>query len=345
MQATTLIFGAVVMEPRLSSITSTEAQAAIRERHYQALMEQNAAKPTEVTATVNTTVKPRQKLEQMRQCPALLEKEVRSLTDAQRKAADARALLAQNVLALCNAGASRLAAVSQIANGSRDGTLPLPLMEECAFANARKGTRVGIGKSSLQEWVSIYIATENSVERLSMLAPGHPKEVFPEQITWLPRFLAHWRNKNGPSLQAAYNEFEAQWMQDYADQPGMQAACPSHSAVRRVINKLPKREKARGRVSGSAARALETYVKRDWSMMPVNGCWISDGKSLNMKVTHPITGSPFTPELTMVIDGRSRVVVGWSMALSENYIAVGAAFRHAIGQFGKPLFTYSDNGG
>ncbi|TNI12728.1 transposase [Aeromonas veronii] len=326
----------------------TEAQAAIRERHYQALMEQNAAaEPAAVptTTATNTAVKPRQKLDLLRQCPALLEKEINSLTEVQRKIADARALLAQNVLALCNAGASRIAAVSQIVRGSREGTLPLPLMEAAALANARKGTRVGIGKSSLQEWVSIYLATANSAERLNMLAPGHHKERTPEQIGWLPRFLAHWRDLNGPSMQAAYNEFENEWMQDYADQPGMQAAIPSYSAVRRAMNKLPRREKARGRVSGSAARALETYVKRDWSVMPVNGCWVSDGKSLNMKVSHPIHGQPFTPELTMVIDGRSRVVVGWSLALSENMIAVADAYRHAMSQFGKPLFTYSDNGG
>ncbi|MGK5721998.1 Mu transposase C-terminal domain-containing protein, partial [Proteus mirabilis] len=100
--------------------------------------------------------------------------------------------------------------------------------------------------------------------------------------------------------------------------------------VRRVMDKLPKRERARGRVTGSAARALETYQKRDWSQMPVNGCWISDGKSMNMKVAHPIHGRPFTPELTLVLDGRTRFLVGWSLDLSENVIAVASAYRHGM---------------
>jgi putative transposase len=68
---------------------------------------------------------------------------------------------------------------------------------------------------------------------------------------------------------------------------------------------LPRREKARGRVSGSAALAYECFQKRDWSQMPVNGCWIADGKSLEMKVAHPDHGRPFTPELTLIIDGRT----------------------------------------
>lgn len=322
-----------------------EAQEVIRKRHYDELLEQAAKAEPVATPALRATIKPRNKLALIRQCPALLEREVNTLTEKQRRISDARAMLAQNVLALCAAGVSRASAVAQIVNGSRSGTLPPALRGAVEIASARKGQRAGIGKSSLQEWVSIYQSTQNGAERLKMLAPGHHKARAPEQIGWLPRFLAHWRNLNGPSVQAAYREFADEWAEDYADQPGMLAACPSYHAVLRAMDKLPRREKARGRVSGSAARALETYVKRDWSVMPVNGCWISDGKSLNMKVAHPIHGRPFTPELTMVIDGRSRVVVGWSLALSENVIAVADAYRHAMGQYGKPLFTYSDNGG
>lgn len=125
----------------------------------------------------------------------------------------------------------------------------------------------------------------------------------------------------------------------------MLAVCPSYDAVRRAMEKLPKRERARGRISGSAALAYEVYQKRDWSQMPVNGCWIADGKSLDMKVAHPVHGRPFTPELTLVIDGRTRYLVGWSLALSENVIAVADAYRYAMKFHGKPLFVYSDNGG
>lgn len=322
-----------------------ETQEAVRERHYQAIMEQAAKAEPVATPAVKTSIKPRNKLALIRQCPALLEREVNTLTEKQRQISDARALLAQNVLALCAAGVSRASAVAQIVNGSRTGALPPALRGAVEIASARKGQRAGVGKSSLQEWVSIYQSTQNGIERLKMLAPGHHKARAPEQIGWLPRFLGFWRNLNGPSVQAAYRDFADDWAQEYADQPGMLAACPSYHAVLRAMDKLPRREKARGRVTGSAARALETYVKRDWSTMPVNGCWISDGKSLNMKVAHPIHGRPFTPELTMVIDGRSRAVVGWSLALSENVIAVADAYRHAMSQHGKPLFTYSDNGG
>lgn len=336
--------GSKALEYHIELLPS-ETQEVIRKRHYNELLEQAAKAEPVATPAVKTSIKPRNKLALIRQCPALLEREVNTLTEKQRQISDARALLAQNVLALCAAGVSRASAVAQIVNGSRTGALPPALRGAVEIASARKGQRAGVGKSSLQEWVSIYQSTQNGVERLKMLAPGHHKARAPEQIGWLPRFLSYWRNLNGPSVQAAYRDFADEWAHEYADQPGMLAACPSYHAVLRAMDKLPRREKARGRVTGSAARALETYVKRDWSTMPVNGCWVSDGKSLNMKVAHPIHGRPFTPELTMVIDGRSRAVVGWSLALSENVIAVADAYRHAMSQHGKPLFTYSDNGG
>ncbi|HHR6442776.1 TPA: Mu transposase C-terminal domain-containing protein, partial [Providencia alcalifaciens] len=206
-------------------------------------------------------------------------------------------------------------------------------------------TRRGVSIRSLQEWVTLYQSTNNGDERLALLAPGHHKETRPEQVSWLPMFLSHHRNVNGPSLMAAYRTFTEEWQEHYADQPTMLDVMPSYYAVRRVMDKLPKRERARGRVTGSAARALETYQKRDWSQMPVNGCWISDGKSMNMKVAHPIHGRPFTPELTLVLDGRTRFLVGWSLDLSENVIAVASAYRYGMKLHGKPLFTYSDNGG
>ncbi|WFQ80405.1 hypothetical protein PXH59_04430 [Xenorhabdus sp. SF857] len=242
----------------------------------------------------------------MRQCPALLSRELSSLTEQQRQVADARALLALEVLNLRDAGMSRSAAVQYFSDGSRQGTLPPVLQAAADNANARKGNRRGIGTRALQEWGTLYQSTNNGDERLALLSPGHNKEVQPEQVQWFPLFLSHYRNVNGPSLQAAYRSFIEEWQQLYADQPAMLDAQPSYDAVRWVMAKLPKREKARGRLTGSAARALETYQKRDWSQMPVNGCWISDGKSLNLKVAHPIHGRPFTPELTLVLDGRTR---------------------------------------
>lgn len=268
------------------------------------------------------------------------------MTEKQKQIADARALLAQEVDTLIAAGMKRVAAVQLIVDGSRDGTLPESLLRAADMANARRGkSRTGVSVRSLQDWVTRCRRAHSGCERLALLAPGHLQPKMPEHIGWLMDFLPHWRSFNGPSLRAAWRYFKDEWEQRYADQPAMLAALPSYYAVRRAMHKFPRRERARGRVSGSAAKALEIYQKRDWSQMPVNGCWISDGKSMNLKVTHPIHGQPFTPELTLIVDGRTRYVVGWSLSLAESTLAVADAYRSAMKHYGKPLFVYSDNGG
>ncbi|MBY7251795.1 Mu transposase C-terminal domain-containing protein [Enterobacter roggenkampii] len=320
------------------------AQEALRDQLYQSIL--TTKNDVCEVSRKKSSVKPREELVLIRQCPALLEREVGSLTDKQKEIADARAVLAMEVEKLRDAGMSRTAAVNYISIESRKGTLPAHLLKAAEMANARKGSsRAGVGTRSLQEWLTIFESTKPGVERMAMLAPGHLKAKKPEQITWLPAFLAHWRNRKGPTLREAYRDFQEEWSVIYADQPAMAAACPSYDAVRRAMEKLPRREKARGRVSGSAALAYECFQKRDWSLMPVNGCWIADGKSLEMKVAHPDHGRPFTPELTLIIDGRTRFITGWSLALSESVIAVADAYRYAMRHFGKPLFVYSDNGG
>ncbi len=323
-----------------------QAREVVQQRHYKSVLEQPGCKSVDVPVKRSNTIKPSDELELMRQCPALIEREVSALTVQQKLVADARAALAMEVERLRDAGMSRAGAVKFIVKASRNGTLPAHLQGHADIANARKGTtRTGVGERSLQEWLTIFLSTKSGGERLALLAPGHLKAKRPEQIKWLPDFLAHWRDPRGPSLTEAYSRFCVEWEQTYHDQPAMLDVCPSYDAVRRAMNKLPRREKARGRVTGSAALAFEVYQKRDWSRMPLNGCWIADGKSLNMKVAHPVHGRPFTPEMTIIIDGRTRFVVGWSLSLSESMIAVADAYRHGMQHYGKPLFVYSDNGG
>lgn len=322
-----------------------EAQATIRERAYQAILANKHNENATCAIASRQPVADRDDITLLRQCPAVLERKVSELTEKQKRVADARAALAMEVERLRDAGMSRTAAVKYIAGASRHDSLPPHLQAIAAIANARKGARNGICERSLQGWVSIFEASRPGIERMSLLAPGHLKAKKPEQIKWLPDFLAHWRSRKGPCLREAYRAFKVKWEETWAGQPAVAAICPSYDAVRRAMDKLPRREKARGRVSGSAMLACEVYQKRDWSRMPVNGCWITDGKSLDMKVAHPVHGRPFTPELTLVLDGRTRYCVGWSLALAENVIAVADAYRHAMKHYGKPLMAYSDNGG
>ncbi|MGN5966235.1 Mu transposase C-terminal domain-containing protein [Klebsiella oxytoca] len=321
----------------------------VKQRHYSASFKPTAIKKSELTPVkeaVKPSIKAAERVAVLRQCPALLESKASELTRKQREIADARMILVTEVFKLEeSAGLSRVKAVTAISEMSRMEELPVHLAGIVETANARKGKRKGISPRTLNGWVIDYLRASDAAERLVLLAPDHYKAPPLEMISWLPLFLKHWRSLKGPTLESAYESFSGEWKNIYREEAAMLNAMPSIYAIRRALKKLPLRERLRGRVSGSAARALEIYQRRDWSQMPVNGCWISDGKSLDMKVAHPVHGQPFTPELTLVLDGRTRYLVGWSLSLSENQLAVADAYRHGIKHHGKPLFVYSDNGG
>ncbi|ECH1485023.1 DDE-type integrase/transposase/recombinase [Salmonella enterica subsp. enterica] len=304
-----------------------------------------SAEHCQADARVSVTSKARQELVLMQKCPALATREADKLTEQQRLIADARCVLVREVDRLRNLNETRVGAIAFISAESRNGSLPERLQRAVDQANARKGKRAGVSVRSLQEWYSLYHSTSDATQRLVLLAPGQPQKLKPDNCAWWAAFKSYYGVPTGESAKAAWRKFKDWWQEQYRDQPAVLAAMPSYDAVLRMLKKEPLYKRMAGRVSGSAKRAYEVYSKRDWSMMPVNGVWISDGKSLDMKVLHPIYNRPFTPELTMVIDGRTRVVVGWSLSLAENRFAVAEAYRHGMENFGKPLFVYSDNGG
>ncbi|MCY1697176.1 Mu transposase C-terminal domain-containing protein [Lelliottia sp. SL45] len=272
---------------------------------------------------------------------------VTDLSKAQRDCADARAALCQAVLDLeVSVGLPRSKAIAEIVSAARLGSLSPHLMAAVAHANARKGAGRTIGTRSLNEWVLAYCRAEDSTEVLRLLAPRptHLK-VQPLQVPWFLGFMVHYRDPRGFSVAEAYLKFSENWQERFNGQPAMLAAIPSIDAVRRMMAKLGKIEKLRGRVTGSAWRALQPFVRRDWSVLQTNDVWIGDGHGMKMTVRHPIHGNRFKPELTLIIDGVTRYVVGWSISFSENVIAICDALRHGISKNGAPLFYYSDNGG
>jgi putative transposase len=324
-----------------------QARELVRQRQYHQVIEQSAGAVVRSPVRASDSLKARKELEVMRKCPVLLDNRVKSLNDQQKRIADARAALVNEVVRLMDTfHETRKAAVEVIATGAQAGTLPEPVQQAAELANARKGaTRRGVSIRALQGWVSDYLAASTPAERLAVLAPGKVKAVEPAKLPWLGAFLAFYRQPSRPSVESAYEDFAAAWAAQHAGNEAMMVMMPSIAAVRRALRKIPKAELQRGRVTGAEYKSLLPFIRRDWSTLPVNGAWIGDGHGMKMEAIHPETGKPFKPEITLVIEGPTRLVVGWSLALSESQVAVGDAIRHAVSQYGVPLIYYSDNGG
>ncbi|EEG2587612.1 DDE-type integrase/transposase/recombinase [Salmonella enterica] len=321
-------------------------QKAIRERYIAQLMEteapQEPAKPVVRRQRDPDAISP---LEAYRGSPQLMKERLNALTENQRQVADARAALVREVFLLEDQGnIGRLKAINYVVSKARSGELPPLLQAAAVTANAKRGSGRTISRDPLYQWVLKYSQAQNAAERLLLLAPGKREEMKVEEISWLADFLAQYRQSNGRPMTEAYEDFVAEWNRRHAEEPYMLQIIPSYDAIRRVMKKLPEVQKQKGRVTGSEYRQLEGFTRRDWSKMPVNYVWIGDGHGMKLKCAHPIHGRPFSPEVTFVIDGGTRFIVGWSMDLAENVFAVAGAIQHGIRNHGKPFIYYSDNG-
>ncbi|WP_134795921.1 Mu transposase C-terminal domain-containing protein [Shigella boydii] len=321
-------------------------QKALRERYVAQLVatENNVS---EVKAVTRKTRNPDavQAIEAYRGSLQLMEERLNALTENQRRVSEARAALVVEVLKLESDGnLGRLKAINYLVEKARKGELPERLQQAAVNANAKRGANRTISRDPLYQWVLKYNQSQNAAERLLLLAPGKRDEIKPEQISWLPEFLAQYRQVNGRPMSEAYEDFVAEWQRRHADEPYMLEVMPSYDVVRYAMKKLPEVVKQKGRVTGSEYRQLEGFTRRDWTAMPVNYVWIGDGHGMKLKCAHPIHGRPFSPEVTFVIDGGTRFVVGWSLDLAENVFAVAGAIQHGIRNHGKPFLYYSDNG-
>lgn len=270
--------------------------------------------------------------------------ELKTLTEKQREVAGARMALVAQVSQLEQAQ-PRYKAIKFFCEQIKHGGISDDLMRLVETANNKKGKNRTLSERTLNQWVLDYEKADTPEERLKALAPMQRVAKKAEEIVWLPDFLAVYRQTNGINVAEAYHYFSAEWDARFADEPLRLEMKPSIDQVRAALAKLPKHIKEIGRKTGSELRALNTYVKRDWSVLQVNDVWVGDGHAMKLKVAHPEHGRPFIPEVTLIMDASCRFIVGWSASLAENVLAVADALRYGVERYGIPAIYYSDNGG
>ena len=254
--------------------------------------------------------------------------ELKTLTEKQREVAGARMALVAQVAQLEQAQ-PRYKAIKFFCEQIKRGGISSDLMRLVETANNKKGKNRTLSDRTLNQWVLDYEKADTPEERLKALAPMQRVAKKAEEIVWLPDFLAVYRQTNGINVAEAYHYFSAEWDARFADEPLRLEMKPSIDQVRAALAKLPKHIKEIGRKTGSELRALNTYVKRDWSVLQVNDVWVGDGHAMKLKVAHPEHGRPFIPEVTLIMDAACRFIVGWSASLAENVLAVADALRYA----------------
>lgn len=255
----------------------------------------------------------------------------------QIEVATARAELIDECERIAAASAIHIARAEQLlAKRAKTGELPAALLDLARLANARRGGNGRrVSHQRLGAWRKRARGAATPSERLARLAPGGrgKRWVLCAEVT---AALAQYRSPNKPSLR---------WcVQEIAGRSGP-AFNSLYARCRRELKKLPAALFYAGRNSGSALKALQPFRRREFLSLAPNDVWTGDGHSAKLRIQHPDTGAPFVPEVTVIVDVATRYVVGWSVSLSENCIAVSDALRHGVSRHGVPLVYYSDNGG
>ena len=198
--------------------------------------------------------------------------------------------------------------------------------------DARQGNGIngrGLSRGTIARWLA---ARESG--GLSALAPHKTREKAAPPA-WMKGFLKYYRTPQKLSVAHAWNA----WRRDSPS-----AQLPALHQVRHALAKLPEIDRQRGRMGNRELKSLRAYTSRDVADLMPASVYQADGKTFVSEVAHPLHGQPFRPELTTMIDVKTRKVVGWSASLDENALGVVDALRMAVCENAIPAILYTDNG-
>ncbi len=215
--------------------------------------------------------------------------------------------------------------------------LPDEFLQLALIANDRGKGKKGLSRSSIYGWTKAFEA--DGVKALAP-EPTRPEQSLFEIYPWLTPFLRFYAQPSKPTIAHALDR--------YAKSPDRVGDVPSYDQVRRALKSLkgtPDHLLAfKGREGPLALKARLAYVARSTQGMEPGTIYTADGKTFDAEVQHPMSGKPFRPEITTVLDVVTRKVVGWSVALDENAETVADAIRHSVETCGIPAIFYSDRG-
>ena len=252
------------------------------------------------------------------------------LTARQRSVMEARAaiLLEIDRRALA-AGVGATTALATLVSDSEAGRLPTDLAEAARRANDRSDGSGVLTRRTLFRW-----RTAKAEGGVLALAP---------QLTRAPEPLPAWF-RSFLTFYAAPQKRTVAHALDLWRRAAPGEARPTYAQVRAALAKLTPLERARGRLGPQALKALQAYRSRDTSELLPTSVYVADGKTFDAEIAHPIHGHAFRPEITTIMDARTRRITGWSAALDESAHAVLDAIRSACTGAGIPALFYTDRG-
>lgn len=248
------------------------------------------------------------------------------LNDVQKAVMVARLCFIREIERM-SAAVSQSRAIDVLVKQARDGALSPYLMERVDLANDRKTGDRALSERTIKRWIAAY---KSGGER--GLAPLRQRAdlTVPE---WSKDFLRCYQRPTKPSVVASYLEFSNNYS----------GIVPSIHAVKRFLKKLSPDALNTGRMSPQELKSLQPFNRRSTKNLFPGDVYTADGHKFDAEAINPITGKPYRPEITTVLDVATRKIVGISVGEAESTIGVLDALREAVRECMFGVF-YVDNG-
>lgn len=251
-----------------------------------------------------------------------------ALNDRQRAVMNARLAFCREIERMMQL-VSQKSAIDALVKSANAGSLSSYLQNRVEVANDRKTADRGLSERTLKRWLATWRAADRNEGALAPLRQranlGMPD--------WAPAFLRCYQRPTKPSVAASYAEFQGTW----------KGELPSIHAIQRFLKKLSPEALNVGRMSAQELKALKPFRRRSTKNLFPGDVYTADGHKFDAEVINPLTGKPYRPEITTVLDVATRRVVGVSVGEAESAIGVLDALRDAVRECMFSIF-YVDNG-
>lgn len=255
------------------------------------------------------------------------------LADWQRNCGTARLAIVRHVLDMADL-LGKTKAVEKFATDSKNGQLTATLADTVRRANAKAGKdgNAKVSRATLFNWLKLAEnAGDNSL--VAVLAPKHRDVTMP---VWGATLLKLWGQPTKPSLSMVMRE-----LVNVMGGENVPSYAQASYFLRTHVGNV---ELERGRMGTRELKNIQPFIRRDTSELFPTDVYTADGHTFDAEVAHPISGRPFRPEITAIIDVASRKLVGFSIDLAESGLAVLDAIRTAVCTNGVMALFYVDNG-